>query len=188
MHEHITRVPVHYLGYQSLVLNAGFPALIILCPPMRTGHYTTPCFMCLLIGAMLAPNLLAQQSSWELIWNDEFDYTGLPDNSSWSYDVGGHGWGNQESQFYTENREENARADGDHLIIEARKEDWGGRSYTSARLVSKHKGDWTYGRIEVRAQLPSGRGTWPAIWMLPTNSHYGNGGWPDTGMEYADEQ
>ena len=86
-----------------------------------------------------------------------------------------------EDQFYTENREENARVDGDHLIIEAIKEDWGGRSYTSARLVSKYKGDWTYGRIEVRAQLPSGRGTWPAIWMLPTNSHYGNGGWPDTG-------
>ena len=180
MHEHITRAPVHDPGCQSLVLNAGYPALIILCPPMRTGHYTTPCFMCLLIGAMLVPNLLAQ-SSWELIWNDEFDYTGLPDNSRWSYDVGGHGWGNREDQFYTENREENARADGDHLIIEARKEDWGGRSYTSARLVSKLKGDWTYGRIEVRAQLPSGRGTWPAIWMLPTNSHYGNGGWPDTG-------
>ena len=129
---------------------------------------------------MLVPNLLAQ-SSWQLIWNDEFDYTGLPDSSRWSYDVGGHGWGNQEDQFYTENREENARVDGDQLIIEARKEDWSGRSYTSARLVSKHKGDWTYGRIEVRAQLPSGRGTWPAIWMLPTDSHYGNGGWPDTG-------
>ncbi len=147
---------------------------------MRTGYFATFCFLCLLTGALLAPNLLAQ-SSWELIWNDEFDYTGLPDNSRWSYDVGGHGWGNQENQFYTENREENARVDGDHLIIEARREEWSGRSYTSARLVSKHKGDWTYGRIEVRAQLPSGRGTWPAIWMLPTDSHYGNGGWPDTG-------
>ncbi|MCY3614213.1 MAG: family 16 glycosylhydrolase [Bacteroidetes bacterium] len=147
---------------------------------MRTGHSATSFFVCLLVGVMPVPNLLAQ-SSWELIWNDEFDYTGLPDSTRWSYDVGGHGWGNQEDQFYTENREENARADGDHLIIEARKEDWRGRSYTSARLVSKHKGDWTYGRIEVRAQLPSGRGTWPAIWMLPTNSHYGNGGWPDTG-------
>ena len=147
---------------------------------MRTGHSAASYLICLLIGVMLAPNLLAQ-SSWELIWNDEFDYTGLPDSSRWSYDVGGHGWGNGEDQFYTEDREENARVDGDHLIIEARREDWSGRSYTSARLVSKYKGDWTYGRIEVRAQLPSGRGTWPAIWMLPTDSHYGNGGWPDTG-------
>ena len=165
----------------SVVLNvvyvSSYPSLGFL---MRTSYYATSCFMCLLIGALLAPGLLAQ-SSWELIWNDEFDYTGLPDNTRWSYDVGGHGWGNSESQFYTEDREENARVDGDHLIIEARKENWSGRSYTSTRLVSKHKGDWTYGRIEVRAQLPSGRGTWPAIWMLPTDSPYGNGGWPDTG-------
>ncbi|MYI43272.1 MAG: family 16 glycosylhydrolase [Rhodothermaceae bacterium] len=174
------RIPVHYSGRLRLALYTVYPPLIVLNLPMRTGHSATSFFVCLLVGVMPVPNLLAQ-SSWELIWNDEFDYTGLPDSTRWSYDVGGHGWGNQEDQFYTENREENARADGDHLIIEARKEDWRGRSYTSARLVSKHKGDWTYGRIEVRAQLPSGRGTWPAIWMLPTNSHYGNGGWPDTG-------
>ncbi len=130
-------------------------------------------------GFIIAPNLYAQ--SWELIWSDEFDYTGLPNPELWSYDVGGHGWGNAERQFYTENREENARVEDDHLIIEARRESWSGRDYTAARLVSKNKGDWTYGRIEVRAQLPSGRGTWPAIWMLPTNSSYGNGGWPDTG-------
>ena len=180
MYEHITRFPVHYSSCQRLVLNTVYPSLIVVYLPMRTGHFATSFITCLLIGMMPVPNLLAQ-SSWELIWNDEFDYNGLPDSTRWSYDVGGHGWGNGEDQFYTENREENARADGDHLIIEARKEDWGGRSYTSARLVSKYKGDWTYGRIEVRAQLPTGRGTWPAIWMLPTDSHYGNGGWPDTG-------
>ena len=180
VYEHTMRIPVHYSGRLRLALYTVYPPLIVLNLPMRTGHSATSFFVCLLVGVMPVPNLLAQ-SSWELIWNDEFDYTGLPDSTRWSYDVGGHGWGNQEDQFYTENREENARADGDHLIIEARKEDWRGRSYTSARLVSKHKGDWTYGRIEVRAQLPSGRGTWPAIWMLPTNSHYGNGGWPDTG-------
>ncbi len=129
---------------------------------------------------LIKTNLYAQ-SSWELAWSDEFDYTGLPDSTLWSYDVGGNGWGNSESQYYTEKREENARVDGNHLVIEARKESWGGRDYTSARLISKSKGDWTYGRIEIRAQLPSGRGTWPAIWMLPTNSSYGNGGWPDTG-------
>ncbi len=180
MCEHITRIPVHHPGCQSPILDTVYPSVIILYLSMRTGHSASSYYICLLIGVMLAPNLLAQ-SSWELIWNDEFDYTGLPDSSLWSYDVGGHGWGNGEDQYYTENREENARVDGDHLVIEARKEDWSGRSYTSARLVSKYKGDWTYGRIEVRAQLPSGRGTWPAIWMLPTDSHYGNGGWPDTG-------
>lgn len=130
-------------------------------------------------GAIPASSLSAQP--WELIWSDEFDYTGLPNPERWGYDVGGHGWGNAEKQFYTEERQENARADGEHLVIEARKESWSGRDYTSARLVSKGKGDWTYGRFEIRAQLPSGRGTWPAIWMLPTNSSYGTAYWPDNG-------
>ena len=121
---------------------------------------------------------------WELVWQDEFDYVGLPDASKWGYDVGGHGWGNGELQYYTENRSQNARVDGDHLIIETHKETssaFGDRSYTSARLVSRGKGDWTYGRVEVRANLPKGRGTWPAIWMLPSERNYGNGGWPDNG-------
>ena len=128
---------------------------------------------------LLVPAVSAQ--SWELIWGDEFDYYGLPDSTRWNYDVGGHGWGNQELQYYTEAREKNARADSNVLIIETHRESGFGRPYTSARLVSKGKGDWTFGRIEVRAKLPEGRGTWPAIWMLPTSSNYGNGGWPDTG-------
>jgi beta-glucanase (GH16 family) len=82
-------------------------------------------------------------------------------------------------QFYTARRKENARVENGHLIIEARKESWEGRDYTSARLVSRNKGDWTYGRFEVRAKLPSGRGAWPAIWMLPTGWSYG--GWPRSG-------
>jgi beta-glucanase (GH16 family) len=116
---------------------------------------------------------------WQLVWADEFDYTGLPDPQKWGYDVGGHGWGNKELQFYTGRRLENARVENGHLVIEARKESWQGSPYTSARLVTKGKGDWTYGRIEVRAKLPSGRGTWPAIWMLPTGWEYGS--WPDSG-------
>jgi len=137
--------------------------------------------MMVLFGSLFVTNIPSAQSSWELDWSDEFDYNGLPNPSLWSYDVGGNGWGNQEEQYYTDARPENARVDGDHLIIEARKESWRGRNYTSARLVSKGKGDWTYGRIEIRAQVPKARGTWPAIWMLPTNSFYGNGDWPDTG-------
>jgi len=116
---------------------------------------------------------------WKLVWADEFDYTGLPDPAKWSYDIGGEGWGNEELQYYTDRRMENARVEHGHLVIEARKEAWQGRQYTSARLVTKGKGDWTYGRVEVSAKLPSGRGTWPAIWMLPTNWEYGT--WPDSG-------
>lgn len=114
-----------------------------------------------------------------LVWADEFDRDGLPDPARWSYDVGGHGWGNKEPQFYTEKRLENARVEGGHLVIEARKEAWQGAPYTSARLVTKGKGDWAYGRIEVRAQLPRGRGSWPAIWMLATTKDRMR--WPDDG-------
>jgi beta-glucanase (GH16 family) len=118
---------------------------------------------------------------WQLVWADEFDYGGLPDPSKWGYDVGGHGWGNKELQFYTARRKENARVENGRLIIEARREGHEGRGYTSARLTTKGKGDWTYGRFEVAARLPSGRGTWPAVWMLPSRKSYGDGGWPDNG-------
>jgi beta-glucanase (GH16 family) len=116
-----------------------------------------------------------------LVWQDEFNYTGLPDPEKWSYDVGGSGWGNNELQYYTDSREENARVENGNLIIEARREDYGGKKYTSARLVTKNKGDWAYGRIEVKARLPEGVGTWPAVWMLPTEWIYGSGNWPDVG-------
>jgi beta-glucanase (GH16 family) len=120
----------------------------------------------------------ADRPGRRLVWADEFDRPGLPDPSRWSYDVGGGGWGNQELQFYTAARLENARVEDGRLIIEARREDWQGRRYTSARLVTKGKGDWTYGRIEVRARLPAGRGSWPAIWMLGSTTPLR---WPDDG-------
>ena len=120
----------------------------------------------------------------QLVWSDEFDEPGLPDTTKWSYDVGDGcpdlcGWGNNELQYYTERRVKNARIKDGHLIIEAHREEYESREYTSARLVTRDKGDWLYGRIEVRAELPSGRGTWPAIWMLPTEWAYG--GWPKSG-------
>jgi beta-glucanase (GH16 family) len=114
----------------------------------------------------------------KLVWNEEFDYNGLPDSTKWSYNVDGHGWGNNELQYYTDKRQENARVENGNLVIEARKENWQGSDYTSARLVSKGKGDWTYGRIEVRAKIPAGRGTWPAIWMLASTDPLA---WPDDG-------
>lgn len=117
--------------------------------------------------------------NWTLVWADEFDGKGLPDSTRWTYDVGGHGWGNEELQYYTERRPENVCVANGRLIIEARRDGWEGHEYTSARLLSRE--DWTYGRFEVRARLPSGRGTWPAIWMLPTHETYGDGYWPDNG-------
>lgn len=120
----------------------------------------------------------AEADSLKLVWSDEFDYNGLPDSTRWGYDVGGHGWGNNELQFYTANRTENARVENGHLVIEARREKWEEREYTSARLITKGKGDWKYGRVEVRAKLPRGRGTWPAIWMLASTTPLA---WPDDG-------
>lgn len=125
------------------------------------------------------PSAHQNSTKWQLVWSDEFEYDGLPDPKKWGYDVGGHGWGNKELQFYTEQRKENARVENGQLIIEARRDAWEGHEYTSARLVSKGKGDWTCGRFEVRAKLPTGRGTWPAIWMLPSQRDYG--GWPNGG-------
>lgn len=115
----------------------------------------------------------------QLIWADEFNYTGLPDSSKWSYDTGNHGWGNNELQYYTAQREENARVGNGILSINALKEDYKGSRFTSARLVTKNKGDWKYGRLEIRAKLPKGLGLWPAIWMLPTDWEYGD--WPQSG-------
>lgn len=129
----------------------------------------------------LAPVRAEDAAEWKLVWSDEFERDGLPDPQRWSYDVGGHGWGNAELQFYTPARRENARVEDGHLIIEARRETWEGMDYTSARLVTKGKGDWSHGRFEIRAKLPEGRGTWPAIWMLPTEWNLGDGGWPDNG-------
>jgi beta-glucanase (GH16 family) len=111
-------------------------------------------------------------------WQDEFDYTGLPDRTRWSFEEGGNGWGNHELQYYTRSLR-NARVGDGVLTITARRQKIDGNDYSSARLRSKGKGDFLYGRFEVRARLPAGRGTWPAIWMLPTDQAYG--GWPKSG-------
>ena len=111
------------------------------------------------------------------VWTDEFNTDGLPDATKWGYDIGGNGWGNNELQYYTDGL--NTSVSGGILKITAKKESYGGKSYTSARMITKNKGDWSYGRFEIRAKLPTGRGTWPALWMLPTDWAYGN--WPNSG-------
>lgn len=112
------------------------------------------------------------------VWAEEFDYTGAPDPNSWTYDTGDHGWGNNELQNYTTDAKNVQVKDG-MLTITAIKESSGSKAYSSTRLVSRGKKDFTYGRLEVKAKLPSGRGTWPAIWMLPTARAYGD--WPKSG-------
>ncbi len=124
-------------------------------------------------------------ADWKLVWSDEFDRPGLPDPAKWNYEEGFIR--NNEAQYYTRARSENARVENGMLIIEARKEKMenpaydaqaqsGSRrsraaaDYTSASLTTRGKASWRYGRIEVRAKLPPGRGTWPAIWTLGTNS------------------
>ncbi len=113
-----------------------------------------------------------------LVWSDEFNYTGKPAEDKWSYEVAKAGWVNNELQAYTD-RLENASVANGNLTITAKKEDYQGDDYTSARIVSREKGDWLYGRFEVRAKLPAAKGVWPAIWMMPTDSGYGL--WPNSG-------
>lgn len=103
--------------------------------------------------------------AWELVWSDEFDGTGLPDPDKWTYNVGNWGWGNNEPQYYTDARQENARQENGHLIIEALRNDMG-QPWTSARLTTQGKTSFTYGRVEFRAMVPEGRGTWAAGWLL----------------------
>ena len=130
-------------------------------------------------SSSLPTSTVVEEVAYDFVWQDEFDYVGLPDSTKWGYDAGGSGWGNNELQYYTANDLDNAKVENGNLIITARKEVMQNNQYTSARLVTRGKGDFLYGRMESRAKLPTGRGTWPAIWMLPTDWEYG--GWPTSG-------
>lgn len=115
-----------------------------------------------------------------LLWSDEFNYTGSPDSSKWNYNIGrgDNGWGNGEAQYYT-SRSQNVKVENGNLTITAKKENYEGAEYTSTRLLTQGKFDFTYGKVEVRAKLPIGGGTWPAIWMLGSNIN--TVGWPACG-------
>jgi len=113
-----------------------------------------------------------------LVWSDEFNTPGAPDPARWGYDLGAGGWGNNELQYYT-NRSDNATISNGTLKITAKRESFSGSAFTSARLLTKNKFSTKYGKIEVRAKLPVGVGTWPAIWALGSNID--QVGWPACG-------
>jgi beta-glucanase (GH16 family) len=123
------------------------------------------------------PNTPQPPGPWRLVWHDEFDGAVL-DTTKWTWDTGGNGWGNAELEYYT-NRVENAHLENGYLVIEARQEPFGNRAYTSARLKTQGLGQWTFGRIEARIQIPRGQGLWPAFWMLGYN--IAEVGWPGCG-------
>ena len=157
---------------------------------MKRSTSISSLLFCLLIIASLS--VQSQQvkktntlPAMQLVWSDEFNYTGLPDPTKWNYDVGGWGWGNNELQYYTD-RPQNIKVENGVLKITARREQYMGSSYTSARIISKVKYEKKYGRIEARIKLPRGKGLWPAFWMLGANSD--SVIWPQCGeidiMEY----
>lgn len=124
------------------------------------------------------------------VFFDEFSVDGAPDSSKWGYDLGNNnGWGNNEAQYYT-NRTQNAVVSNGTLKINLIKEAYQGYNYTSARLLSKGKYSMKYGKVEIRAKIPSGGGTWPALWMLGDNID--SVGWPACGeidiMEHVGNQ
>lgn len=132
--------------------------------------------------------------NYQLVWQDEFDGTQgqSPDAEKWAFDIGtgDNGWGNQELQYYT-NRSENVSLDGEgNLIITARRESFGGRPFTSARIKTQGLFEQTYGRFEARIKMPWGPGIWPAFWLLGANVE--TVGWPQCGeidiMEYRGQQ
>ncbi len=157
------------------------PSGVVLYKYPASGTYTVN------VIAKSAAGLTASKStkvtvavSLSLVWSDEFNVNGAPDPSKWGYDIGNGsgGWGNAELEYYT-NRPENSIVQGGVLKINAIKENFSGFGYTSARLVSQNKFSFKYGKVEVSAKLPTGVGTWPAIWMLGNNIT--TAGWPACG-------
>lgn len=130
----------------------------------------------------LTPHILKQKfegGEWELVWADEFETDGAPDPEVWAYDVGDWGWGNDEAQYYTEGRLENARCENGRLIVEARKDrDDGG--WTSARLTTRGRMSMLYGKLECRVMVTAGDGNWPAVWLLG-DSYRDELSWPYCG-------
>lgn len=160
------------------------------CLPTRAfGAMTAMLLAAALAGCTTPPpsspaSRLAIPPGYQLVWSDEFDRDGLPDPAKWVHDRhrNRQGWYNNELQYYSGPRAENAVVRGGRLAITARIEslreepDWGGQRYTATRLITRDKADWTYGFFEIRAKMPCGKGTWPAIWLVGSGLR-----WPEDG-------
>ena len=145
------------------------------------------------IGILIIAANCLHAEEWKLVWSDEFNYTGLPDKTKWNYEEGFIR--NDERQYYTRERLENARVENGMLVIECRKDHFKPENhapvdYTSASLETRRTASWQYGRIEMRAKLPEGNGVWPAFWTLGTNIT--EVGWPRCGeidiMEFVGKE
>lgn len=136
---------------------------------LTSGTYTVTVTAKSSTGQSISKSVLINVTvTLSVVWSDEFNTDGLPDPTKWGYDLGAGGWGNGEMQRYTD-RAENASVSGGTLKITAKAESLSGSSYTSARLLSKGKYSFKYGKIEASIKLPAGGGTWPAFWMLGDN-------------------
>ncbi len=129
----------------------------------------------------IVPSEQIVDKNWQFettpIWQDDFNTGTSADPTKWTFETGGSGWGNNELQYYTSGA--NSTITNGNLVITAKKENFTGKEYTSSRMITKGKGDWLYGRFEIKAKLPKGRGTWPAIWLLSSDQAYGQ--WPASG-------
>jgi beta-glucanase (GH16 family) len=165
---------------------------------MKTYLKHTLLFLVYSVILLIVPScdnsLEPEVPNYQIVWQDEFDGTQGqgPDSTKWVFDIGTgeNGWGNQELQYYT-NRSENISLDGTgNLIITARRESFGGRAFTSARIKTQGLFEQTYGRFEARIKMPWGPGIWPAFWLLGSNVE--TVGWPNCGeidiMEYRGQQ
>jgi beta-glucanase (GH16 family) len=149
---------------------------------MKRFSYVCPLPAIAALALSAVTGALPVYGAWQLAWSDEFAQAdgSSPSSAKWGFEIGtgSGGWGNNEWEYYT-SRTNNARIENGQLVIEARQESYAGSSYTSARLLTRGKWSWTYGRIEARLKIPRGQGIWPAFWMLGTNID--PVGWPTCG-------
>ncbi len=162
-------------GDQEFTLKLFNPVNCVLARSAATGTIRNDdTYMPLVDDGYITPDSYA---GWNLVWRDEFEGSSI-NPANWKHETGGHGWGNNELQYYTDRPENSYLADG-KLVIEARKENFSGSQYTSARMITAGLQEFQYGRIDIRAKLPEGQGIWPALWMLGSN--FWTTGWPNSG-------
>ncbi len=153
------------------------------CPAARMVSFFC-CASILLISGSLSSTQAQPTGSipgdWQLVWSDDFHQAnGSSVNpSKWTFETGGDGWGNNEMEFYT-TRTNNVRIEDNKLVIEADKENFGGRHFTSGRILTRGHFAWTYGVFEARIKIPSGQGIWPAFWLL--GNDISTNSWPNCG-------